>query len=122
MKQMQREGAASKARRAERRADEKSGLISIKPMKMEIKSTGTGTGGGFKKAGFKNAFAATSVPDETDVVPSIEQPVMKEGTSSALDRVDGEDEDQESDFDDFEDFYDPRRPTDCYSQCPGYVP
>ncbi|KAI9751947.1 MAG: hypothetical protein M1815_000830 [Lichina confinis] len=63
MKQMQRDPlASSKARKAERKADEKSGLITIKPLKLESSSsTATaGGGGGFKKAGFKSAFASVA--------------------------------------------------------------
>lgn len=60
MKQMQRDPlASSKARKAERKADEKSGLITIKPLKLDGSSS-TGTGSGFKKGGFKSAFG--SVP------------------------------------------------------------
>lgn len=121
MKQMQREGAASKARRAERKADEKSGLISLKPMKMEIKGAG---GGGFRKGGFKNAFAAaeTTTPMDVDVAPSVETDKGGEKDDSIGERQ-GQDEDEESDLDDGgEDAYDPRRPTDCHPQCPGYLP
>ena len=63
MKQMQRDPlASSKARKAERKADEKSGLITIKPLKLENSSSTTTTGGGsgFKKAGFKSAFSSVS--------------------------------------------------------------
>jgi hypothetical protein len=58
MKQMQRDPLAStKARKAERRADEKSGLITIKPVKLEV----AGGTAGFKKGGFKNAFGGEEV-------------------------------------------------------------
>lgn len=70
MKQMSRDPSArSKALRAERRADEKSGLgiITIKPLGTSgvtaptalegaTPPTGTGKGKGFKKGGFRNAF------------------------------------------------------------------
>lgn len=79
--------ARSKALRAERRAEEKSGLglITIKPLSSGASSstnnnalegsgadggggstTGTaGKGKGFKKGGFRNAFAATTTPPTT---------------------------------------------------------
>ncbi|KAL9073648.1 MAG: hypothetical protein Q9157_004678, partial [Trypethelium eluteriae] len=131
MKQMQREGAASKNRRAERKADEKSGLVSLKPMKMEFRSSGTG--GGFKKGGFKNAFASAEaepdapLPSESDVVPSIEstgEEADKDGDAHMKSRDDEEenDEEVESDLDGLgEEYYDPRKPTDCHAQCPAYV-
>ena len=121
MKQMQREGAASKARRAERKADEKSGLVSLKPVKMEIKGTGGG-GGGFKKGGFKNAFAAAEDgPAEAEVVKSVETRAVKEN-DGRVEESGGLGEDEESDLEDGgEDAYDPRRPTDCHPGCPGYV-
>ncbi len=80
MKQMSRDPSArSKALRAERRADEKSGLglITIKPLSSGTSAsatnalegsgagggggptTGTGKGKGFKKGGFRNTFATT---------------------------------------------------------------
>lgn len=75
MKQMQRDPlASSKARKAERKADEKSGLITIKPVKLESQppssmkasgSTAAGSGG-FKKGGFKSAFAPAN---DDEVLP-----------------------------------------------------
>ncbi len=80
MKQMSRDPSArSKALRAERRAEEKSGLglITIKPLSSGTSAsatnalegssagagggptTGTGKGKGFKKVGFRNTFATT---------------------------------------------------------------
>ena len=62
---MQRDpNASDKARRAERRADEKSGLISIKPVKLDMGSSKSG--GGFKKGGFKSAFGGADVKKEDD--------------------------------------------------------
>jgi hypothetical protein len=55
--------ATSKARKAEQKADEKSGLITIKPVKLDSPA---GAGGGFKKGGFKNAFGdvkTAAIPD-----------------------------------------------------------
>lgn len=86
MKQMSRDPSArSKALRAERRADEKSGLglITIKPLSSGASSgaatnaleggtpgsgatSGTGKGKGFKKGGFRNAFGGDA-ETEADV-------------------------------------------------------
>jgi len=54
---MQRDpNAASKAREAERRADERAGVAVMKPL--ALGSGGGGGGGGFKKGGFRSAFGA----------------------------------------------------------------
>ncbi|KAI9660057.1 MAG: hypothetical protein M1821_001409 [Bathelium mastoideum] len=132
MKQMHREPLASKARRAERKADARAGLVSIK-MDLNPSNTtggasssggGGGGGGGFKKGGFKNAFVGTEAgtmsddgglmdagkaPREADVVPSVEKEVNER-----------EEEDEESDLEGGEDAYDPRRPTGCHPGCPGW--
>ncbi|MCJ1308800.1 hypothetical protein MMC25_002455 [Agyrium rufum] len=119
MKQMQRDpNAVSKARKAERKADEKSGLITIKPVKLDSTS---GSGGGFKKGGFKNAFGGGG-SDETTTkttekagfkrVPGLD--VLETAKTSSLPAA-------ESDSDgDFEQ-YDPRRPTDCFDGCEGRI-
>lgn len=66
MKLMQRDpNASDKARRAERKADEKSGLITITPL--DVGSTGEKKGG-FKKGGFKSAFGAPKVSAEESKV------------------------------------------------------
>lgn len=94
--------ALNKARKAERKADERSGLITIKPVKLD--SNGTSVGG-FKKGGFKSAF---SKPEKEEPVieasegfkklPSEEAPKSKEPAES-----DTEDEGYE--------MYDPNFPT-----------
>lgn len=115
MKQMHKDPMASdKARRAERKADERSGLISIKPMKMGASNSGS-SGGGFKKGGFKNAFAPTG-----DDSKETEQPAASfnkvfdtksEQASKAVDYAG-------SDTDDFDyEYYDPRKPTGCDTIC-----
>ena len=111
MKQMQRDpAAASKARKAERKADEKSGLITIKPVKLESQASG----GGFKKGGFKSAFGGGGDDDKKE----------KSGFKKVLGGPDEEEakpkaELVESDSEDEYEHYDPRFPTDCFEGCPG---
>ena len=122
--------ASSKARRAERKADEKSGLITIKPVKLDaqpvtaatataIVGGGRGGGGsGFKKGGFKSAFAGDGGSTVTDTV-SVEGEGSGEVDERGESRGDGEREKgkaelvEESDTEDegYE-MYDPRHPTD----------
>jgi len=115
MKQMQRDPlAANKARKAERKADEKSGLITIKPVKLDMASS-TGTGGGFKKGGFKNAFGSNEAKrEEGNAVGGFK----KVGSGDDQD-VKVRRELVEDDTDDEYEYYDPRRPTDCYEGCAG---
>ncbi|MCJ1410757.1 hypothetical protein MMC19_004843 [Ptychographa xylographoides] len=118
MKQMQRDPlASSKARKAERKADEKSGLITIKPVKLDMGSAAV-AGSGFKKGGFKNAFGGDAeVKKEYD---------GESGSGNILaglvrDR-EGEPIEQElaeSDTDNEYECYDPRRPTGCFEGCEG---
>jgi len=136
MKQMQRDPLASqKARKAERRADEKSGLITIKPVKLEAQpvggsavasgATGATTGTGFRKGGFRSAFgevgkggggaggggkvgAGAGAGDEGMGV-GVGVGVGKSGVVGG--ESDTEDEGYEC--------YDPRRPTGCGEGCPG---
>jgi len=122
MKQMQRDPlASSKARKAERKADEKSGLITIKPVKLDLASS-VGAGSGFKKGGFKNAFGSEEVKKE-----ELETTGVKAGSGSK--KISGGDDRDvavghellESDTDDEYEYYDPRRPTDCFEGCPGRI-
>lgn len=54
MKAMQRDpSTAEKRRERERRQDEKAGVITIKPLKLNVDEKKSG---GFKKGGFKSAF------------------------------------------------------------------
>lgn len=65
MKQMSRDPlAAAKARKAERRADEKSGGITIKPVSLPSAEATKPTG--FKKGGFKNAFGSADDDEDMD--------------------------------------------------------
>ena len=115
MKQMQRDPLSrQKALRAERRADEKSGIqvITIKPLAGPVGAGGGG--GGFKKGGFRNAFGGeeAELPSSmTDAVPGEKTDAsMKEKVTNV---VESESED------DGEERYDPRRPTGCSGACPG---
>ncbi|MCJ1384146.1 hypothetical protein MMC17_007262 [Xylographa soralifera] len=120
MKQMQRDPlASSKARKAERKADEKSGLISIKPVKLDLASS-VGAGSGFKKGGFKNAFGAEEVKEEEMETTGIRAGSGSKKVGGGDDRdVTVRQELVESDTDDEYEYYDPRRPTDCFEGCPG---
>ena len=118
MKQMQRDpNASDKARRAERRADEKSGLISIKPIKIETKSSaaGSGSGSGFKKGGFKSAFGGGSSAGETTkpVVLGVVEAFKDEQSSEPERKRKKEEEDVEETEEFGYEYYDPMRPTGC---------
>ena len=111
MKQMSRDPlAAAKARKAERRADEKSGGITIKPVSLPS-TDATTKSTGFKKGGFKNAFG--SVDDDDEMVDEKKQKVEPrvEGWKVA-EPVEVESDGEWGD-------YDPRRPTGCREGCPG---
>lgn len=147
MKAMQRDPlAVQKARKAERKADEKSGLISIKPVKIDLlpstSSTAGGSGvggGGFKKGGFRNAFASENDKDnekEEDKDKASHDAAMNDGSAhegggqrgmnahaprhSEDEEEDEEDEDEDENEGDWGyEYYDPRRPTDCGDECEG---
>jgi len=101
--------ASDKARKAEQRANEKSGLITIKPLKLE----GGVKKGGFKKGGFKSAFApANSVSTISDKTESI-KPMPKRPVAQDQDASDDEMVNYE--------LYDPRKPTGCDGTCEDKV-
>lgn len=113
MKQMSRDPlAAAKARKAERRADEKSGGITIKPMSLPSADSGKT---GFKKGGFKNAFRGGDDGGDVDNLG-----VKKEGNGEKKEvkvvvegwEVESESEEEWGD-------YDPKRPTGCTGDCRG---
>ena len=108
MKLMQKDpNASDKARKAEQRANEKSGLITIKPLKLE----GGAKKGGFKKGGFKSAFAPA-----TSAEPSKENPESKQavsGTEGVVNTVESRDSDDEIGYE----YYNPRKPTGCTEDC-----
>ena len=111
MKQMTRDPlAAAKARKAERRADEKSGGITIKPVSLPSAEATKPTG--FKKGGFKNAFGSADDDDEeTDERRQPKAEPRVEGWKVA-EPVEVESDGEWGD-------YDPRRPTGCSGGCPG---
>lgn len=119
MKQMQKDpNASEKARQAERKANERSGLISIKPMKLEI-GGGKATGGGFKKGGFKNAFGEPQIKVEEDAVPAKSSGFRKIGATAVPSPPIATDKPipTESDTDEDHELYDPRQPTGCDGSC-----
>ncbi|KAL8761038.1 MAG: hypothetical protein Q9184_002804 [Pyrenodesmia sp. 2 TL-2023] len=140
MKQMSRDpSAVSKARKAEA----KDSLIKIKPLSTSSAPSSAagsssssavwkaGGGTGFKKGGFKNAFAPAGGWEE---VAEVEVQGVKgvkgwgeekEKREDAGDEVRGEvepDTEESGSEDDglaAEERYDPRRPTGCWEGCPG---
>ena len=118
MKQMQRDPlAASKARKAERKADEKSGLITIKPVKLDVQPASV-AGSGFKKGGFKIAFGREDKEEDRDG-PAQNLGVLKKELSGNDEDVQVKEELMESDTDDDYEYYDPKRPSDCFANCAG---
>lgn len=110
MKQMSRDPlAAAKARKAERRANEKSGGITIKPVSLLAAETTKPIG--FKKGGFKNAFGSADDDEEMD----------DEKQTKAEPRVEGWKVAEPLEVESDEDWgdYDPRRPTGCWEGCPS---
>lgn len=142
MKQMQRDPLASqKARKAERRADEKSGLITIKPVKLEgqpaggaVGASGATTGGtGFRKGGFRSAFGEgrkdgggdgggggvkVGAGAGADDGAGGEGVGVGAGVGVGKSEVVGGESDTE---DEGYECYDPSRPTGCGEGCPGRV-
>lgn len=116
MKQMQRDpNASEKARRAEQKANEKSGLITIKLG--ADKEGASGGGGGFKKGGFKNAFAPAGEVNVEKQVNTEEKGFKKVFADEEEDVVmKGGDEEFDSEDCGYE-YYDPRKPTGCDEQC-----
>ncbi|KIX02661.1 uncharacterized protein Z518_08603 [Rhinocladiella mackenziei CBS 650.93] len=90
--------------------EEKGPLMQIK-LGAPTKTVATG-GGGFKKGGFKNAFAPMDEDDKIGDEKKDDGGVPDE--KPELDEVD-------SDVTDDEDYYDPRRPTGCMPGCKGHV-
>jgi hypothetical protein len=115
MKVMQRDaGALDKARRAERKADEKSGLITIKPLKLEA---GTSKGG-FKKGGFKSAFGAPKVEEAVEKGTSGSSKLLSGDITDAttVEKVIPTPENSDEEDPGYE-YYDPKKPTGCNGSC-----
>lgn len=101
MKEMQRQVQPKK--------EEKGPLMQIKlgtPAKIS-----TSGGGGFKKGGFKNAFAPVGEEERSQ---SEKDDVASVDTKQPSEEVD-------SDVTDDEDYYDPLRPTGCMPSCKSHV-
>jgi hypothetical protein len=112
MKQMQRDPhATDRARKAERKADEKSGLITIKPLKLE----GASGKGGFKKGGFKSAFGtpAGASADEPQTKPGFKKVLGGNEAPAAESAKEYNSDDENPDYD----YYNPRKPTGCDGNC-----
>lgn len=104
--------ASDKARRAERKADERSGLITIKPMNASKPGS---SGGGFKKGGFKNAFAPPSEEPKPSEPPASG---FKKAFDAQQEEVKRAADGAGSDTDDCGyEYYDPRKPTGCDANC-----
>ena len=120
MKQMQRDPLASnKARKAEKKADEKSGIINILPVKIDV-------GGGFKKGGFKNAFAVEDESEKKETFGTGKEGggqgregaglrVRKIASGTGLVVEEGESDTEDEGYE----VYDPSRPTGCPEGCAG---
>jgi hypothetical protein len=102
MKEMQRQVQPKK--------EEKGPLMQIK-LGGAPKITATG-GGGFKKGGFKNAFAPAEEEPKVDVKREEEADTITEKQGADFD---------DSDVTDNEDYYDPRRPTGCMPGCKSHA-
>ncbi|EXJ58048.1 hypothetical protein A1O7_05471 [Cladophialophora yegresii CBS 114405] len=100
MKEMQRQVQPKK--------EEKGPLMQIK-LGGAPKSASSG-GGGFKKGGFKNAFAPANDEPSVDVKKEDEADPIGAAPSAIQD---------DSDVTEDEDYYDPRRPTGCTPDCKG---
>ncbi|KAI9681544.1 MAG: hypothetical protein M1817_002829 [Caeruleum heppii] len=126
--------ASTKARRAERKADEKSGLITIKPVKLDgppppstssqlhaTTAGAAGGGGGFKKGGFKSAFGEVKKVEVKLADEELENADARMGERVKGSGVAGEGlgegnpermgSESDSEEEDYE-HYDPRFPTD----------
>jgi len=101
MKEMQRQVQPKK--------EEKGPLMQIK-LGTPAKSSTSG-GGGFKKGGFKNAFAPAGEDEKS-------QPGKDDVTSMDIKL---RSEDIDSDITDGEDYYDPLRPTGCMPGCKSHI-
>jgi hypothetical protein len=115
MKEMQRQVVQPKK-------EEKGPLMQIKlggAGKSVASGNSAGTGGGFKKGGFKNAFAG---PEEVaEVKKGQERPQAEDKVGSAEDIEMTKEEELDSDVTDQEDYYDPRRPTGCTPACASVI-
>ena len=103
-------------RSAQPKKDEKGPLMQIKLG--GAKSATAGSGGAFKKGGFKNAFAPA---DEEVVVGKKGDTVSEMENETVQDAENVRPDEDDSDVTDQEDYYDPRYPTGCTPACPKHV-
>ena len=102
-------------RSAQPKKDEKGPLMQIKLG--GAKSTSASSGGGFKKGGFKNAFASA----EEAVVERKDDRVSEVDAESIHNAENLRPDEDDSDVTDQEDYYDPRYPTGCTPACSKHV-
>lgn len=118
MKNLQKDPlAAERARKAEKKADEKGGLITIKPLGLggAGKPGGsTGSGAGFRKGGFKSAFGKVSGSIDEDVKNAFDEDEVERDVAIKVEEKEAQEVESGTDE---EEFYDPRRPTDCHAGC-----
>ncbi|KAJ5692044.1 hypothetical protein N7462_001467 [Penicillium macrosclerotiorum] len=143
LKQLSRDpNAAVKARRAERKADAEAGLKVLDAPAGGLATTGgnkSGSGGGFKKGGFKSSFATVKGPaapvkknvlgddddDENEGSTAAKDPpsstsLSKPGRDEATrDNVDSDTEEEDARNREGGGYYDPHRPTGCFAGCAG---
>lgn len=109
--------ATEKARKAEQKGLEKSGagLFKINPIAIPSAGSAGGSGGGFKKGGFKSAFGKVG---DVDAQTETQTMVADQGGLKAQEIKNNGMEVDESDTDD-EGYerYNPRRPTGCTASC-----
>jgi len=105
MKEMQRQVVQPKK-------DEKGPLVQIKlgGAGKPTAASSSGTGGGFKKGGFKNAFG---VPEELTEAKKEKEEDVETRVESVREVPLNKEAEVDSDATDEEDYYDPRRPTGC---------
>lgn len=103
------------------RKEEKGPLMTIKLGGSSSKSsTATGgTGGGFKKGGFKNAFGPVDDVSETTKKEDEESGTASGKQPSSIFKDEMVALEQDSDVTDDDDYYDPAKPTGCLPGCSG---
>ncbi|KAE8352685.1 hypothetical protein BDV28DRAFT_134649 [Aspergillus coremiiformis] len=141
LKQLSRDpNAAEKARRAERRTDAEAGLRVIDTKGSTAVGTGAGSGGGFKKGGFKSSFTTVKGPvasaaptkknvlgdedDDEDEAPETTKSQRglskpSRGSSAQRDYVESETDEEDASDAVSGGYYDPFKPTGCFSGCAG---
>jgi hypothetical protein len=115
MKIMSRDPAASeRARKAEQRQDEKSGLGGLISVKLGGGDHSKKKTGGFKKGGFKSAFGVQKDEEEEQHERKVEEDRVEVSRVTG-----GEVDDEEEDWG--YQVYDPRKPTGCDGRCGAII-